>query len=322
MQLVESLFDPNIKQIPTRDGFGEGLVMAGESDPNVVALSGDLTESTRLEAFSKKFPERFFEIGVAEQNMMGIAAGLALSGKIPFISSYSVFNPGRNWDQLRVSVCYSKANVKIVGAHAGISVGPDGATHQGLEDMAITRVIPNLTVIAPCDYIETRKATLAIAKYKGPCYIRFTREKTPVFTTEETPFEIGKAQVFKEGKHITLIACGPLVYEALKAANELLADRSISCEVINCPTIKPLDTDTIIASAKKTGHVVTIEEHQINGGLGGAVCEVLSENHPVKVKRIGMPNTFGESGQPNELLEKYGMSANHIKIAVRHMLNR
>ncbi len=321
MQLKENLFDPNIEQVPTRNGFGEGVVKAGELDQNVVVLCGDLTESTRSEAFAKKFPGRFFEVGVAEQNMMGIAAGLALSGKIPFISSYAVFNPGRNWDQLRVSVAYSNANVKVVGAHAGISVGPDGATHQALEDIAVTRVLPNLVVIAPCDYIETRKATLAIAKHLGPCYIRFTREKTPVFTTEETPFEIGKAQIFSGGKDITIVGCGALVYECLVAANELAAERGVSCEVINSSTIKPLDTDTIVHSAKKTGKVVTVEEHQIIGGLGGAVCEALAENHPVTVKRIGMPDTFGESGEPSELLEKYGMSSNHIKIAVRQMLN-
>ncbi len=321
MHLIENLSDPNIKQIPTRNGFGEGLVKAAEDDPNVVALCGDLKESTRNEEFSKKFPGRFFEVGVAEQNMMGIAAGLALCGKIPFISSYAVFNPGRNWDQLRVSVCYSNANVKVIGAHSGISVGPDGATHQALEDIAITRVLPNLTVIVPCDYLETRKATLAIAKFNGPCYMRFARENTPVFTTDETPFEIGKAQIFREGKDATIVACGPLVFESLKAANELHAERNINCEVINCATIKPLDSDTIIHSARKTGAVVTVEEHQINGGLGSAVCEVLSEGYPVKVKRIGVRDHFGESGEPNELLEKFGMSSNHIKIAVRHLLN-
>ncbi|OGC50782.1 transketolase [candidate division WWE3 bacterium RIFCSPHIGHO2_01_FULL_40_23] len=321
MQLAEKLFDINIKEVPTRDGFGEGLLTLGDSNPDVVVLCGDLVESTRSEAFSKKFPDRFFEIGVAEQNMMGMAAGFALSGKIPFISSYAVFNPGRNWDQLRVSVCYSNANVKVVGAHAGISVGPDGATHQGLEDMAITRVLPNLLVVAPCDSVETKKATIAIANHKGPCYIRFAREKTPVFTTEETPFELGKAYVFREGKDATIVSCGPLTYEVLKAANELYLERSISCEVIHSPTIKPLDVGTIVESAKKTKAVLTVEEHQITGGLGGAVCEALSEHYPVKVKRVGMPDTFGESGQPKELLEKYGMSSNHIKVAIRHLLN-
>ncbi|MBI4091127.1 transketolase family protein [candidate division WWE3 bacterium] len=320
MQLAENLFGKDIKQVPTRDGFGEALVILGDTDPSVVVLSGDLTESTRSEAFSKKYPGRFIEVGVAEQNMMGIAAGLALAGKTPFTSSYAVFNPGRNWDQFRVSVCYSKANVKVVGAHAGISVGPDGATHQALEDIAIARVLPNLTVVAPCDYIETRKATLAIAKHKGPVYIRFTREKTPVFTTEETPFELGKAQVFREGKNVTIVSCGPLVYESLKAANELRLEKGIECEIINCSTIKPLDTETIVKSARKTKAVLTVEEHQITGGLGGAVCEFLGEVFPVKVKRLGMRDTFGESGQPGELLEKYGMSSNHIKVAVGQLL--
>lgn len=321
MRLIENLSDPNIKQIPTRNGFGEGLVKAGDDDPNVVVLCGDLKESTRCEEFSKKFPGRFFDVGVAEQNMMGVAAGLAISGKVPFISSYAVFNPGRNWDQLRVSVCYSNVNVKIIGAHSGVSVGPDGATHQALEDIAITRVLPNLTVIAPCDYLETKKATLAVAKFNGPCYMRFARENTPVFTTGETPFEIGKAQIFREGEDATIVACGPLVFESLKAANELRAERNINCEVINCATIKPLDSDTLIHSAKKTGVVVTVEEHQISGGLGSAVCELLSEAYPVKVKRVGVCDRFGESGEPNELLEKFGMSSNHIKIAVRHLLN-
>ena len=321
MQLADGLYRDDIKQLPTRDGYGEGVVQAGDENADVVVLCCDLVESTRNEAFAKKYPNRYFELGAAEQNMMGVAAGLALSGKVPFTSSYAVFSPGRSWDQLRVSVCYSKANVKVVGAHAGISVGPDGATHQALEDLAITRVLPNLMVVAPCDSIEAKKATLAIAKHVGPCYIRLTREKTPVFTREDTPFELGKAQIFREGKNITIVACGPLVYEALKVAEELHTKHNISCEVINSPTIKPLDVQTIVASAKKTKVVVTVEEHQINGGLGGAVCEALAENYPVPVQRIGMPDTFGESGEPIELLEKYGMSANHIKIVIRQMLN-
>jgi len=321
MQLADGLYRDDIKQLPTRDGYGEGVVQAGDENADVVVLCCDLVESTRNEAFAKKYPNRYFELGAAEQNMMGVAAGLALSGKVPFTSSYAVFSPGRSWDQLRVSVCYSKANVKVVGAHAGISVGPDGATHQALEDLAITRVLPNLTVVAPCDSIEAKKATLAIAKHVGPCYIRLTREKTPVFTREDTPFELGKAQIFREGKNITIVACGPLVYEALKAAEELQTKHNISCEVINCPTIKPLDAKTIVESARKTKMVVTVEEHQITGGLGAAVCEALAENYPVPVQRIGMPDTFGESGEPIELLEKYGMSANHIKIVIRQMLN-
>lgn len=322
MQLVDNLFDENIKLLPTRDGFGEALVTLGDKNPEVVVLTGDLSESTRCEAFAKKFPDRFIEVGVAEQNMMGLAAGLALAGKIPFLASYAVFNPGRNWDQFRVSVAYSNANVKVVGAHAGVSVGPDGATHQALEDIAITRVLPNVIVVAPCDALETRKATLALAKHVGPAYIRFTREKTPVFTTEDAPFEIGKAHVLWEGKDATIVACGPLVYEALKAAQSLKYEVGIECEVINSATIKPLDVKTIVESAKKTKHVVTVEEHQVTGGLGGAVCEALSEHFPVPVLRVGMPDAFGESGEPKELLEKYGLSSNHIKVAVRKLLNR
>ncbi len=310
--LVPNLYDTkNIKQVPTRNGYGEGLVLAGEQDQNVVALCCDLTESTRTQAFKEKFPSRFFEIGVAEQNMMGIAAGLALSGKIPFISSYAVFSPGRNWDQLRVSVCYSQANVKIMGAHAGISVGPDGATHQALEDIAITRVLPNLTVICPADYEETKKAVIQAAKIKVPVYVRFGREKTPAFTTQKTPFKIGKIEVLRFGRDVTIIACGSLVYEALLAA-EILAKQKIYATVLNCHTIKPIDKQTLIYWAKKTGAVITAEEHQITGGLGGAVAEVLSQNHPVPIKIIGVPDKFGESGEPRELMESRGLTAQNI----------
>lgn len=321
MQLNPKLYQPEVEQLPNRVGFGEGLVLAGDNDPNVVALCCDLKESTRVEPFAKKYPQRYVELGAAEQNMMGVAAGLSITGKVPFVTSYATFSPGRNWDQLRVSVCYSKNNVKVIGAHSGISVGPDGATHQALEDMAITRVLPGLVVLAPCDSIEAKKATVAAAKYKGPVYIRLAREKTPIMTTEDTPFEIGKAQVFREGNALTILACGPLVYDALIAAEELMRERGVAVEVVNSPTVSPLDKETILASVKKTGAVVTVEEHQINGGFGSAVCELLAENHPVKVKRIGMPNSFGESGQPRELLEKYGMSKNHIKNAVRELLS-
>ncbi len=314
------LYSKDIEQIPTRNGYGEALALLGEKNPNVVVLCGDLTESTRSLAFAKKFPERFIEMGVAEQNMMGVAAGLAMEGKIPFVSSYAVFSPGRNWDQLRVNVCYNKANVKIAGAHTGISVGPDGATHQALEDIAITRVLPGLVVLAPCDVHETRKATLAAAEYDGPVYLRFAREKTPVITTPDAPFEIGKAYVMREGTDVTIVACGPLLYEALMAAEQLKG--KVSVEVINCPTIKPLDRKTIVASAKKTGAVVTVEEHQITGGLGGVVCETLSEEFSVPVVRVGMPDSFGESGAPDELLTKYGMKAKDIIAAVRKVINR
>ncbi len=321
VQLSKKLFKKNIDMIPTRTGYGEGLVEAGKKNKNVVALCCDLTNSTKTAGFKKAFPNRYIETGVAEQNMAGIAAGMALGAeKIPFISSYAVFSPGLNWSQIRVSICYSNANVKIIGAHAGISVGPDGATHQALEDIAITRVIPNITVVVPCDYEETKKATLAIAVKKGPCYMRFAREATPVMTTKNTPFKIGKAEIFKEGEDVTIIACGPLVYEALLAAKEL--EKDISCEVINSHTIKPLDVKTIIASVKKTGRVITVEEHQITGGLGGAVAETLAEKYPVPMERIGMPDHFGESGKPKELLEKWGMDKNGIIEKVNKIMKK
>ena len=293
-KLAKKIFRDDIEQVPTRDGYGKALVELGNKNPDVVVLTGDLSESTRTHWFAEKFPKRFYECGVAEQNMMGIAAGLALSGKIPFVSSYATFNPGRNWDQLRVSVCYSKANVKIIGAHAGISVGPDGATHQALEDIAMTRVLPNLTVIVPADSLETYKATIAAAEMKGPVYIRFAREKTPVFTTEQTPFEIGQALVLREGTDVAIIGSGPLVYEALEAAEEL-SKQGVDCMVVNNHTVKPIDRKTIVAAARKCGAVVTVEEHQVSGGAGSAVIEVLAEEYPVPVQRVGMPDTFGLS---------------------------
>lgn len=320
-KLSKKLFQEDIEQAATRDGYGKGLLYLGEASPNVVVLCGDLTESTRSQWFAEKYPERFIEVGVAEQNMMGMAAGLALSGKIPFVSSYAVFNPGRNWDQFRVSVCYSKANVKVAGAHAGISVGPDGATHQALEDIAITRVLPELTVIVPADSEETKKATIAAAKIKGPVYLRFGREKTPVFTTEETPFQVGRAEVYREGKDVAIIGSGPVLYNALLAAEEL-SKNGIDSMVVNNHTIKPIDRKAITAAAKKCGAVVTVEEHQINGGAGSAVMEVLSEEHPVPVERVGMPDSFGESGEPNELIEKYGMGKAAIIKAVKKALKR
>jgi len=302
-----------------RDGFGEALLELGRKNKDVVVVSADLAESTRCLDFSKKFPERFIEVGVAEQNMAGVAAGLALEGKIPFICSFGVFSPARNWDQIRISICYNKVNVKIIGAHAGLNVGEDGATHQALEDIAITRVLPNMTVIAPCDYEESKKAVWAAAKFEGPIYIRFGREKSPVMTLPKTKFQIGKAEVFKEGDDITIIACGPMVYEALLAAKELKKEK-IQAEVINCHTIKPIDTKTIIHSAKKTNRVVTIEEHQVNGGLGSAVAEVLSQNYPVPMKIIGMPDKFGESGTGKQLLDKYGLNSKHIVNEVKSLI--
>lgn len=319
--LNPKLFRKDVEQIPTRNGYGDGLVEIGKKNKRVVVLTGDLAESTRTHLFQKAFPERFIECGVAEQNMMGVAAGLALAGKIPFVSSYAVFMPGRNWDQLRVSVCYTNANVKVAGAHAGLSVGPDGATHQALEDIAITRVLPNLTVVVPCDYLETKKATIALAKMIGPAYFRFAREKTPVITVDKTPFKIGKANVLREGKDVTIAACGPLVYQALVAA-ELLAKQGIEVEVLNCHTLKPFDEETLTKSVKKTGCCVTVEEHQIIGGLAGAVAETLGRRQPTPIENIGMQNLFGESGETDELLTKYGMKEQDIIKAVKRVLKR
>lgn len=320
--LNPKLFTTELEQLPTRHGYGDGLVILGKNNPHVIALSGDLTESTRAHLFREQFPERFIECGIAEQNMMGIAAGLALSGKIPFVCSYATFSPGRSWDQLRVSVCYTNANVKIAGAHSGISVGPDGATHQALEDLAITRVLPGLTVVVPCDAIETRKATIAFGNHVGPCYLRFTREKTPIITTEETPFTIGKSLVLREGKDVTIAACGPLVYEALVAAETLAKRHKIQAEVLNCHTLKPFDEKTLLKSVEKTKSCVTVEEHQTIGGLFGVVSETLARTRPTPIEPVGMPDSFGESGEPRELLEKYGMTATDIVKACKRVIAR
>ncbi len=320
-KLVDNLFSPDIKQVPIRNGYGEGLVILGKENPNVIVLCCDLTESTRSQAFAEAFPERFIEVGVAEQNMAGLAAGMAHEGKIAFCSSYATFSPGRNWDQIRVSICYSGNNVKIVGAHAGISVGPDGATHQAMEDIAITRVLPRMTVLVPADAIEARKATIAAAKFDGPVYIRLAREKTPQFTVEKTPFEIGKAFVLRTGKDCTIAAAGPQVYYALDAAEEL-SKKGIECEVINLVSVKPMDEETLVRSAKKTGCIVTAEEHQVMGGVGSAVAEVLAKNSPVPQEFVGMPDHFGESGEPTELIAKWGMDKNAIINAVKKVIKR
>jgi len=317
--LNPKIFDPDIEQVPSRNGYGEGLVLAGEENEQVVALCADLTESTRTEGFAKKFPERFIEVGVAEQNLATVAAGMALGGKIPFISSYATFSPGRNWEQIRTTICYNDVPVKVIGSHAGLSVGPDGATHQALEDLAIMRALPNMVVISPTDSIEARKATLAAARLPQPCYIRLSREKIPLITTDQTPFEIGKAEVFYEGSDVAVIATGELVHKALLAARELKS-RNISVRVINCHTIKPLDKDTILKAAKDCRAIVTVEEHQIHGGLGSAVAEVIVQNFPVPMKIIGVEDRFGESGEPNELLEKFGLTVDVIIKAVTAVL--
>ncbi len=310
-----------LKQVPTRDGYGEGLVEAGQKDPNVMVLCADLSESTRSLLFKKTFPDRYIQLGVSEQSMAAIAAGMALAGKTVFIASYACFSPGRNWEQIRTTACLQNTNVKIAGAHAGVSVGPDGATHQMTEDIAIMRVLPNMTVLVPCDAIETRKATIAAAQMKGPVYVRFAREKSPVFTTTATPFEVGKAQIFREGRDVAIIGCGPLVYECLLAAEEL-SKLGIQARVINNVSVKPMDEATIITAAHDCGAIVTIEEAQVAGGMGSAVCELLSETCPVPVERIGMQDCFGQTGEPRQLLEHYGLTAPSIVKAVKRVIKK
>lgn len=298
-------------KVPTRNGYGDALVELGRKNKNVMVLCADLTDSTRVKKFQEKFPKRFVEIGVAEQNLVTVASGLAAMGKVPFASSYAMFCPGRCWEQIRTTICYNNRNVKIIGAHAGVSVGPDGATHQALEDIAIMRALPNMIVVVPADYEQTKKATKAIAKYKGPAYMRFAREKTPRFTSKRTPFEIGKSQVLKQGNDVAIIAAGPVLYECLLAAG-MLQEKGITAMVINSHTVKPLDKKTILAAAKKCKCVVTVEEAQIIGGLGGAVAELLSGEGPTRLKRIGVKDHYGESGSPDDLLKKFGFSAKNI----------
>lgn len=321
-KLIDNLLDTkNVQMVPTRDGFGKGLVEAGEKDQRVVALCADLSESTRVHWFVQKFPERFIQMGVAEQNMATVASGMANYGKIPFIASYSAFSPGRNNEQIRTTISLNNVPVKIVGSHAGVSVGPDGATHQQLEDIALMRVQPNMFVVVPCDAVEAQKATMAIAFNNRPSYIRLGREKSWVFTTPQTPFEIGKANILRDGQDVVIIGCGILLYNALVAAEEL-AKEQIDCMVINSHTVKPLDEKTITEAAKKTGAVVSVEEHQINGGLGSAIAECLSRNHPVPQEYIGVQNRFGESGDPFELIEKLGMGAASIKDSIKKVFKR
>lgn len=321
--LNPKLFDLTVEQEPLRSGFGEGLYRLGHDYKNVVALCADLTESTKVDKFAHAFPERFVEIGVAEQNLAGVASGLAAMGKIPFITSYAMFSPGRNWEQIRTTICYNNQPVKIVGSHAGVSVGPDGASHQALEDIAITRVLPRMTVIAPCDALEARKATIACVRVPGPVYLRLAREKTPIMTTEESPFEIGKANILLDAEQpeAVIIACGPLVHNALLAARELAKDK-VSVMVINNHTIKPLDEETMIRAAKKAGAVVTVEEHQIKGGMGSAVAEVLVQHQPVPIEFVGVHDRFGQSGTPQQLIEEYGMGVHSIMEAVISVIER
>ena len=310
-----------LAQEPIRKGFGRGLLAAGKIDVNVVAACADLTDSTQMSLFKAEFPDRFVEIGVAEQNLATVGAGLAAMGKIPFVSSYAAFSPGRNWEQIRTTACLNERPVKIVGSHAGVSVGPDGATHQMLEDIALMRVLPNMVVIVPGDSLEAERATLAMAHDGRPNYLRLAREATPVITTDKTPFEIGKAYVYEKGADITLITTGTMTYQALLAAEQLFKD-GIEAEVVHVPTIKPLDAETILKSVRKTGCVVTAEEGQVIGGLGGAIAELLAENFPAPMKRIGMLDRFGESGEPNQLLEHFGLDAKHIRLAAHHIIDK
>lgn len=317
MHLVD--ISGKLESEPIRKGFGKGLLEAGKRDDNVVAACADLTDSTQMSLFKAEFPKRFIEMGVAEQNLVTVGAGLAAMGKVPFVSSYAAFSPGRNWEQIRTTICLNDRPVKIVGSHAGVSVGPDGATHQMLEDVALMRVLPNMVVIAPCDSVEAEKATLAMAKDPRPNYLRLAREATPVITTAQTPFEIGKAYVFAKGADVTLITTGTMTYQAL-AAVESLYKNGIEAEVVHVPTIKPLDKETILKSVRKTGAVVTAEEGQIIGGLGGAIAELLAEECPTPMKRLGMQDRFGESGSPAELYEYFGLDAKHIQLAAHSVL--
>ena len=318
MHLNPKIGHEDIESEPTRKGFGRGLLAAGKADENVVALCADLTDSTQMSLFKAEFPKRFVEIGVAEQNLVTVAAGMAAMGKVPFTSSYAAFSPGRNWEQIRTTICLNERPVKVVGSHAGISVGPDGATHQMLEDIALMRVLPHMVVVIPGDGIEAEKATQAVAKNDKPTYLRLAREATPIFTKADTPFEIGKAYVLREGSDVTLCGTGTMTYQCLVAA-QLLEKDGISAEVVHVPTVKPLDEETILTSVKKTNLVVTVEEAQAAAGFGGAIAELLGEKHPAKLRRIGMEDRFGESGKPDELLEHFHLTGKHIAFAVHEM---
>lgn len=321
LYLNPDLFKAEIKHEPIRAGFGRGLLEAGRHNKNVVALCADLTESTKMDAFAKEFPDRFIEVGVAEQNLVTVASGMAAMGKIPFTSSYAAFSPGRNWEQIRTTICLNDMNVKIVGSHAGVSVGPDGATHQMLEDIALMRSLPNMQVIVPCDSVQAQKATELLAKSNKPAYIRLAREATPIVTTGDTPFTLGKAEVYHQGDDVTIAACGTMVYQALVAA-DTLAKEGIAAEVINVAVIKPLDATTILASVRKTGAIVTAEEAQVAGGLGGAVAEVLAEQQPAPLGRIGVQDEFGQSGKPEELLKHYKLTSTDIAKAAKAVIKR
>ena len=336
-KLNPKIFDKDVELLPIRKGFGEGLLKAAELDKRIVGLCADLTESTHMTAFKEKFPERFIEMGIAEQNLASLASGMTAMGKIPFITSYAMFSPGRNWEQIRTTIAYNNRPVKIAGSHAGISVGPDGGTHQAIEDIAITRVIPRMVVLSPCDAIEARKATIAASKTDSPTYIRLARNGTPVITTEETPFEIGKAQIIFDSRikvennkgingnisslDVAIIATGALVHKALKVAKKLDTEGK-KVAVLNLATIKPLDEEAIIKLARGAKAIVTVEEHQVAGGMGSAVAECLSNNYPVPIEFIGVHDQFGQSGTPEELLEHYGMGEDDIYTAAMKLILR
>lgn len=325
LKLNTKIFNENIEKGGTRLGFGKGLLKAGEENENIIVLTADLAESTKVDLFSERFPERFFDVGVAEQNLATVASGIASMGKTPFIASYSIFNPGRNWEQIRTTICYNNQPVKIIGSHAGLSVGADGGSHQSLEDIAITRVIPNMVVISPCDEVEAQKATIECAKTKDPTYIRLARNNTAMITTNETPFKIGKAQIFFTPEiglaHVGIIATGPILYKAMMAAYSL-EKMGIKSKVMNLSTIKPLDSEAIIALAKETKAIVTVEDHQIIGGMGSAVAECLASNYIVPIEFIGIDNKFGQSGTPEELEKYYEIDIPNIIKKVEKVLKR
>lgn len=323
LKLNEKLFDADCEVAPTRQGFGDGLVKLGETNPNVVALSADLTESTYAHKFAQKFPQRFFQTGIGEQNMASIAAGLAEGGKIAFISSYATFSPGKNWETLRTTAVYNEANVKIAGHHSGIMTGPDGATHQATEDIAITRCWPNMHVYVPCDSVEATKATIASADIKTPVYLRYTRDKTPVITTVDTPFKVGKLQTFwvTQNPKVTIFGTGYMLYYALLAAKEL-EEEKLNVLVVNVATVKPLSVEDVLETTRDTQAVVTVEDHQVEGGMGSAIAEVLAKTTPLPIEFIGLQNTFAESGKPGELVEKYNMGVKSIKEAVKKVIRR
>jgi len=312
--------DTGMKMVPTRDGFGEGLLELGEHNKDVVVLSADLTDSTRAAWFKKKFPDRFFGLGVAEQDMIGAAAGFALMGKIPFACTFGVFASGRAWDQIRVSVAYMNLNVKIGGTHGGISVGPDGATHQALEEIALMRLLPNMTIIVPCDSVEARRATVEAARIPGPVYIRLGRSGVPMISKPSDIFKVGKANTLRDGKDLTIFACGQMVYEAMLAC-DILEKEGVKARLVNMHTPKPIDIDAIIRAARETGAIVTAEEHTVAGGFGSAIAEIAVQTAPVPIKMVGVQNRFGVSGEPDELFEYFGLKAKHIVKAAKEALS-